>query len=76
MPNKYAELTDQSLMPFGAHAGIKMEKVPARYLLWMWNEGVRSAINEDTKRGTAARYIDNNMTALQMDDPDTIVEKN
>lgn len=72
---KYAELEDQSPMPYGAHVNTPMEKVPARYLLWMWNDGVRNAIEEDTKRGTVARYIKNRMAALQKEDPDTIVNQ-
>lgn len=74
MPNRYTELTDQSPMPYGAHVNTKMEKVPASYLLWMWNDGVRAAVDEDSKRGTVARYIRDNMNALKMDDPDTLVE--
>jgi hypothetical protein len=31
-------LTDQSPMPFGTHIGKPMEKVPASYLLWLWDE--------------------------------------
>lgn len=72
---KYPELDDQTPMPYGAHHTVKMEKVPASYLLWMWNDGVRNAINEDTKRGTVARYIKGRMTALKKECPDTIVEE-
>jgi len=30
------ELTDQSLMPFGKHQGEKLVNVPARYLLYIF----------------------------------------
>jgi len=30
------ELTDQSLMPFGKHQGEKLANVPARYLLYIF----------------------------------------
>jgi hypothetical protein len=29
-----APMTDKSIMPFGKHAGKKLEQVPASYLLW------------------------------------------
>lgn len=32
------ELTDECKMPFGKHAGKKMEDVPADYLLWLYDE--------------------------------------
>ncbi len=32
------KLTDQDLMPFGRHEGESMDKVPADYLLWLWDE--------------------------------------
>ena len=28
-------ITDQSIMPFGKHKGMKLEDVPAGYLLWL-----------------------------------------
>ncbi len=31
-------LTDESPMPFGKHKGKPMEEVPARYLLWLYDE--------------------------------------
>ena len=74
MPD-YPELDDQSPMPYGAHVNVKMEKVPANYLLWMWNNGVRNAIEETTKRGVVARYIKSRMAVLKEQDPDTIVDE-
>lgn len=32
-------LTDNSLMPFGKFKGKTMINVPAKYLLWLYNEG-------------------------------------
>jgi len=33
-------MTDTDKMPFGKHAGKRMEDVPASYLLWLWDNGV------------------------------------
>lgn len=30
-------MTDNSIMPFGKHEGIKMANVPPDYLLWLWD---------------------------------------
>lgn len=61
-------LTDTDLMPFGKHKGAKMEKVPASYLLWLWNQG---NISHPGVRG----YIENSLSALEKECPDTIVER-
>lgn len=80
------KLTDQSPMPFGKYgphgAGLKMQQVPARYLLWLWNYGLapggsspqdsRPELEED--RSAVREYIRENMSALQQEDPDTIIK--
>jgi uncharacterized protein (DUF3820 family) len=33
------EITDNTPMPFGKYQGTPMIKVPAKYLLWLFNEG-------------------------------------
>lgn len=71
--SKWPKLEDLSPMPYGAHVNKRMQDVPASYLLWMWNDGLRHVLNEDSKRGSVARYIKESMSALQKDDPDTIV---
>jgi len=43
---------DNSIMPFGAHRGKAMINVPAKYLLWLYNngcnhEGIRKYIIEN-----------------------------
>jgi uncharacterized protein (DUF3820 family) len=45
-------LHDQSIMPWGMHKGKKMANIPARYLLYLYNNGcsdphVRAYINEN-----------------------------
>jgi len=49
-------LTDQSPMPFGKYKGQKMESVPAKYLLWLWNDGVQA--------GPVRDYIESNLSVL------------
>jgi hypothetical protein len=72
---KGPDLNDQSPMPFGAHVGTPMEKVPASYLLYCWNNGWNKICMEDTKRGSVARYIRDNMAAICKEDSDTIPKK-
>jgi len=50
-------MTDTDLMPFGIHKDKKMANVPAKYLLWLWDEGV-------THPGVR-KYIIDNLDALQ-----------
>lgn len=59
------KLTDDSKMPFGKHAGTRMQDVPASYLLWLWNEGIRP--------GDVREYIERNLSALEKEDPNTII---
>lgn len=63
-------------MPFKAHYGKAMDDVPARYLLWLWNNGLWEIAKEPvtTTRHQVAQYIVENMSSLEMDDPDTIVD--
>lgn len=62
------KLTDQSPMPFGKHKGQPMEKVPADYLLWLWDNGgwqVPGPVND---------YVRENFAALETECPDRIVD--
>lgn len=34
-------LNDTDPMPFGKHKGEPMQDVPARYLQWLWNDGMK-----------------------------------
>ena len=38
---RYPALTDTDPMPFGKHKGEPMQDVPASYLRWLWNDGLR-----------------------------------
>ena len=46
-----------ALMPFGRYVGKPMSKIPAVYLLWLYNRGCDHA--------GVKQYILNNLTSLQ-----------
>ncbi|MFA9212966.1 MAG: putative quorum-sensing-regulated virulence factor [Candidatus Methylacidiphilales bacterium] len=50
------QFTDNSLMPFGVHRGKPMINIPAKYLLWLYNEGC----NHDGVK----KYLIENLEAL------------
>jgi uncharacterized protein (DUF3820 family) len=64
-------LTDDSNMPFGQYGPKrgdcrKMRDVPARYLLWLWDDGLWQ------QPGPVHDYILENYSALESDTPDYI----
>ena len=65
-----SELNDDSPMPFGKYKGIPLKKVPASYLLWLWDNAEFHA-----KPATAIhRYIRKSWSAIIMEFPDYIPE--
>lgn len=50
-------INDNSLMPFGKYKGSKMIDVPASYLLWLYDNGL--------KDGDIKNYILDNMVILE-----------
>lgn len=64
------KLTDRSPMPFGKYRGDQMEAVPAKYLIWLWD-------NEDgmwSQRDSPVRdYIIENWDALVHEAKDVII---
>lgn len=75
-------LDDQSLMPFGTYASTPMEKVPAAYLLYLWDEcGLWEVQTEGNfhsthqeKRVAVHEYIKKNFHALETECPDRIIQ--
>jgi uncharacterized protein (DUF3820 family) len=61
------ELHDDSPMPFGQHKGQPMEKVPVKYLHWLFHQGCNHI--------GVSKYIRENMTALMEEDEDLIWDK-
>lgn len=62
-------LTDESEMPFGKHKGEKMKDVPAKYLLWLWDNGVWQEKGRDLHN-----YIKGAFSALETECKDYIVQ--
>lgn len=63
-------MTAQSIMPFGKHRGQRMEDVPAAYLLWLWNNGLKDQPGKEVHG-----YVSENLDALQQEAPDVIVDQ-
>lgn len=53
---KMANLTDESLMPWGKYQGDKMINVPASYLIWLYDNNKCS--------GDVKAYIEDNYDVL------------
>lgn len=51
------EFTDSTEMPFGQHKGKRMIDVPAKYLLWLFNEGCKHA--------GVRKYLNENIDAIK-----------
>lgn len=60
-------LKDTDPMPFGKHKGEPMQDVPAGYLHYLWNNGLK-----DDKNSQVAIYIRSNLDALKKEHPDGI----
>lgn len=50
-------MKDTDLMPWGAHKGKAMANVPAKYLLWLYSEGLRDL--------AVKAYIEDNLDVLK-----------
>lgn len=60
-------LKDMDPMPFGKHAGVPMQYVPAGYLHYLWQNGLKN-----DKYSLVADYIRRNLTALKQEHPDGV----
>lgn len=62
----YEKMTDESLMPhWSKYKGQKVGNVPARYLLWLYEEwGLK---NSGELHRALREYIEENMDALKME---------
>lgn len=63
-------LDDTDFMPFGQYEGVRMEKVPAKYLHWLWTQDI--ANSPTWNRRAVADYIRRNLTALSQEYKDGI----
>lgn len=58
-------LHDTDPMPFGKHQGVKMQDVPASYLHYLWQNGLKN-----DKTSDVADYIRRSLGALKQEYPD------
>lgn len=59
-------LTDLDPMPFGKHRGTPMQDVPAHYLHFLWQNGMKD------EQSPVADYIRRNLNALKQEYTDGI----
>ena len=60
-------MDDNSLMPFGKYRGTKLANVPAPYLLWWYNEKLKSRERLSGWNRDLWIYIEDNLDALKME---------
>jgi len=60
-------LTDTDPMPFGKWKNVPMQDVPASYLHYLWQNGLKN-----DKVSNVASYIKKNLLALSQENPDLI----
>lgn len=60
-------LSDTDPMPFGKHKGVLMQDVPAGYLHYLWQNGLKN-----DNRSNVADYIRRNLDALKKEHTDGI----
>lgn len=59
-------LEDTDRMPWGKHKGELMQDVPASYLHYLWQNGLKN----ETWTNPVAHYISRNIDALKKEYPD------
>lgn len=57
---------DDTPMPFGKHRGLRMQDVPAEYLLWLLDENSPRG-NEGRDRKALLDYIEENRDVLELE---------
>ena len=61
-------LSDTDKMPFGKYKGLPMQDVPADYLHYLWQAGLKSKVTTDS----VAEYINRSLSALKQEYPNGI----
>jgi Putative quorum-sensing-regulated virulence factor len=67
-------MTDDDEITFGRYNGTKIGKVPASYLLWLWNNGMWMANSRSQREDPVRIYIVKNFNALETECPDIIID--
>lgn len=65
---------DDDEITFGKYNGTAIGKVPASYLLWLWNNGMWRANTRSQAEDPVRLYIVENFHALETECPDTIID--
>lgn len=67
-------MTDDEEITFGKYNGTAIGKVPASYLLWLWNNGMWQGRSRSEREDPVRLYIIENFSALETECPDMIIE--
>lgn len=67
-------MTDEDEITFGKYNGTPIGKVPAGYLLWLWDNGMWRAFTPSQRDDPVRLYILKNFHALETECPDMILE--
>jgi hypothetical protein len=67
-------MTDNDQMTFGKYNGVAIGKVPASYLLWLWENGMYRDNTPSQRNDPVRLYIIENFHALETECPDRIIE--
>jgi uncharacterized protein (DUF3820 family) len=60
-------LTDEDPMPFGKHKGTALKKVPAKYLVWLYEQ----MLDDDNDKLRMFRYLQANEKVLRSEAGET-----
>lgn len=69
------KLTDASPMPYGKHAGKRMDEVPARYLIWLYDNALDRRAEPDRPSHAVAEYVHANLKALEQEAEKEAIEE-
>lgn len=67
-------MEDDDEITFGKYNGTKIGKVPASYLLWLWNNGMWRSNTLSQREDPVRKYIVKNFNHLETECPDTIID--
>jgi hypothetical protein len=67
-------MTDDDVITFGKYIGTKIGRVPASYLLWLWDYGLWDRTMSGPRIDPVRLYIIENFHALETECPDRIIE--
>jgi hypothetical protein len=67
-------MTDDDELTFGKYNGTKIGKVPASYLLWLWNNGMWKSNTRSQREDPVREYIVKYFNHLETECPDIIIE--